>query len=74
MSVFDVTKDAIENPIHAIRWCYPKEWDLVRRDTDCVYFSGIPLDNWSKSLISSKDEAEALIKALQKAIELGWVK
>ena len=71
MSVFDVTKDNVQE-IEEIQWCVSEEWNIIKDKHGGVSFRDIPLDG-EYSLVSDKEQAENLIKALQKAIELGWV-
>ena len=76
MSVFDVTKETTQE-IEEISWCCGAwQWNLVQRKNDHgnIYFKDIFIGEADCSLVGSKEHAENLIKALQKAIELGWVK
>lgn len=72
MSVFDVTKDTIQK-IDEIQWNDNSQWNLVIRQSH-IHFKGLSIGEMTWPLVSTKVEAEDLIKALQKAIELGWVK
>lgn len=75
MAVFDVTTEQ-QQEIDKIKWCCTDVWDLVYNDEGIYFYeaelrfkhvpTGFPL-------VETKEEAENLIKALQKAIELGWV-
>lgn len=73
MSVFDVTKEATQE-IEEISWCVSAEWNIIQDDHYGISFRDISLGSGNYSLVSDKEQAENLIKALQKAIELGWVK
>ena len=74
MAVFDVTTG--QQGIDRIRWGCSTSWDLVYRERSIFFdelkikFEHFPV---SYALVETKEEAENLIKALQKAIELGWV-
>ena len=72
MSVFDVTKDSTQE-IEEISWCVSAEWNIIQDDRYGISFRDISLGLGNYSLVSDKEQAENLIKALQKAIELGWV-
>ena len=74
MSVFDVTKDNAQE-IEEIQWCGAEEWNIIQRATISggVAFKDIKISQYDHSLVTDKEQAENLIKALQKAIELGWV-
>ena len=75
MALFDVTKEQPQE-IDRIRWCGSDVWDFVYNSEGIFFYeaeirfkhapTGFPL-------VETKGEAENLIKALQKAIELGWV-
>ena len=75
MAVFDVTKEQPQE-IDRVRWCGSDVWDLVY-NTEGIFFSEAEIRFKHTStgfpLVETKGEAENLIKALQKAIELGWV-
>ena len=75
MSVFDVTKDNLQE-IEEIQWCGVEEWNIIQQKDSLggVYFKGIEISQYNHGLVNDKEQAENLIKALQKAIELGWVK
>jgi hypothetical protein len=74
IEVFDVTKDSKEP--EEIKWCSPSGYNLIK------YSPGIGIGNegltdmfeHSTPFVTSTEEAENLIKALRKAIDLGWVK
>lgn len=72
MSVFDVTKDSTQE-IEEISWCVSAEWNIIQDDHYGISFRDISLGLGNYRLVSDKEQAENLIKALQKAIELGWV-
>ena len=72
MSQFDVTKDSTQE-IEEISWCVSAEWNIIQDDHYGISFRDISLGLGNYSLVSDKEQAENLIKALQKAIELGWV-
>ena len=69
MSTLDVRES---EKISEIQWCENIRWNLVKKDVA----NGIRFKDSSvcKSLVSTKENAQDLIKALEKAIELGWVK
>ena len=71
MSVFDVTKETTRE-IEEIQWCVSEEWNIIKDEHSGISFRDISLES-EYSLVSDKEQAENLIKALQKAIELGWV-
>ena len=73
MSVFDVAKDNVQE-IEEIKWCVSAEWNIIQDECYGISFRDISLGLEDYSLVSDKEQAENLIKALQKAIELGWVK
>ena len=70
MSVFDVTKETTQE-IEEIQWCVSEEWNIIKDEHSGISFRDISLEGYS--LVSNKEQAENLIKALQKAVELGWV-
>lgn len=78
MSVYDV-RNADTSEVDKIKWVGSNSWDLVKAITSPnrsgVKFSGVKItsDGVSCALVSSKGEAKNLIKALEKAIELGWL-
>lgn len=77
MSVFDVRTDAVQK-VTEISWCGADAWNLVKHSSAGLVFKDIKIGSTTSSpqssLVANKEEAENLIKALQKAIELGWVK
>ena len=76
MSVFDVTKNHIKE-IEEIQWCEFEDWNIIKRKgiSSEVAFKGIKItqNSYDRSLVTDKEQAENLIKALQKAVELGWL-
>ena len=76
MSVFDVTKDKVQE-IEEIQWCEFEDWNIIKRKgiSSEVAFKGIKItqNSYDRSLVTDKEQAENLIKALKKAIELGWL-
>ena len=74
MSVFDVAKDNVQE-IEEIKWCEAEDWNIVQRETVSggIAFKNIKISQYGHSLVTGKTQAENLIKALQKAIELGWL-
>lgn len=72
MSVFDFTKDTTQK-IEEISWCVSAEWNIIQDEYYGISFRDISLGVGDYSLVSNKEQAENLIKALQKAIELGWL-
>lgn len=64
-----------EDEINILRWTNTPEFDLINSELG-VDFIGAELvrSEIPEPLVQTKIEAENLIKALQKAIELGWVK
>ena len=76
MSVFDVTKDDVQE-IKEIQWCEFEDWNIIKRKgiSSEVAFKGIKItqNSYDRSLVTNKEQAENLIKALQKAIELDWL-
>ena len=73
MLIFDVTKDTTQK-IEEIKWCVSEEWNIIQDEHYGISFRDIFLGLGDYSLVSDKEQAENLIKALQKAIEIGWVK
>ena len=75
MSVFDVTTEQPQE-IDKIRWRCSNSWDLVY-NTEGIFFYeaeiGFKHTSAGFALVRNKEDAKNLIKALQKAIELGWV-
>ena len=76
MSVFDVTKDKVQD-IEEIQWCEFEDWNIIKRKgiSSEVAFKGIKItqNSYDRNLVTDKEQAENLIKALQKAIELDWL-
>ena len=76
MSVFDVTKDNVQE-IEEIQWCEFEDWNIIKLKgiSSEVAFKGIKItqNSYDRSLVTNKEQAENLIKALQKAIELDWL-
>lgn len=76
MSVFDVTKDDVQE-IDEIQWCEFEDWNIIKRKgiSSEVAFKDIKItqNSYDRSLVTNKEQAENLIKALQKAIELDWL-
>ena len=76
MSVFDVTKDDVQE-IDEIQWCEFEDWNIIKRKgiSSEVAFKGIKItqNSYDRNLVTNKEQAENLIKALQKAIELDWL-
>ena len=72
MSVFDVTKDTTQK-IEEIKWCVSAEWNIIQDEHYGISFRDISLGSEDYSLVFNKEQAENLIKELQKAIELGWL-
>ena len=76
MSVFDVTKDNVQE-IEEIQWCEFEDWNIIKRKgiSSEVAFKDIKItqNSYDRSLVANKEQAENLIKALQKAIELDWL-
>ena len=75
MAVFDVTTEQPQE-IDKIRWCRSELWDLVYNKEGIFFYEAeikFKHTNQGFALVETKEEAENLIKALQKAIELGWV-
>ena len=76
MSVFDVTKDKVQE-IEEIQWCEFEDWNIIKQKSISseVAFKGIKMtqNSYDRSLVTDKEQAENLIKALKKAIELGWL-
>lgn len=76
MSVFDVTKDKVQE-IEEIQWCEFEDWNIIKRKgiSSEVAFKDIKItqNSYDRSLVTNKEQAENLIKALQKAIELDWL-
>ena len=76
MSVFDVTKDSVQE-IEEIQWCEFEDWNIIKLKgiSSEVAFKGIKItqNSYDRSLVTNKEQAENLIKALQKAIELDWL-
>jgi len=73
MSIFDVTTE--QKNISELQWCTNGEYNLTKTR------EGVGLKplcaQWLKdgtNFLSTKKNAENLIKALQKAIDLGWIK
>lgn len=71
MTVWNVEHNSKEK-IDEIAWTNNDYWNLIDSE-EGVFFKNITIEN-NSALVSNKTEAENLIKALQKAIELGWVK
>jgi hypothetical protein len=75
--IFDVTKNH-EEP-EEIKWCAPSGYNLIRNEGRNL---GIRISKegltdmfeHNTSFVTNAEEAENLIKALRKAIDLGWVK
>lgn len=79
MSTFDVRKDKVET-IESIRWCASgdhsvRSWDLVNNPIhSIVYIREATQDSTGRvPLLESKEDAQNLIKAIEKCIQLGWV-
>ena len=76
MSVFDVTKDKVQE-IEEIQWCEFEDWNIIKLKgiSSEVAFKCIKItqNSYDRSLVTDKEQAENLIKALQKAIELDWL-
>jgi hypothetical protein len=73
MSVFDVTKNA--EAVNQIKWCGDNDFNLVRRSDFTgvsIHRDGVDCLNNGATLLADATEAENLIKALQKAIDLDW--
>lgn len=64
-----------EDEINILRWTNTPEFDLINSELGvCFIGADLVRDEIPEPLVQTKIEAENLIKALQKAIELGWVK
>lgn len=75
MSLYDV-RNSDTPDIDRIKWVGNNVWDLVKAGQGRgVRFSEVNLISGrvSCSLVNTKTEAENLIKAIKKAIELGWL-
>jgi hypothetical protein len=73
MSVLDITKDVIV--VDQIKWCGDSDFNLVRCSdfTEVsIHREGVDCLHGGSALLADAEEAENLIKALQKAIDLGW--
>jgi hypothetical protein len=81
MTIFDVNKEQ-QQPTTEIRWSTEADtsdqcFNLIKGRDHGITLHEEGLENifeGNSMLCENKDEAESLIKALQKAIELGWVK
>ena len=72
MSTFDVTKP--ENQVTEIMWNGDQDFNLLSvPDGVTINSEGIKeMEDAGTTLCQDVNEAEHLIKALQKAIDLGW--
>jgi hypothetical protein len=72
MSVHNVAQDQQE--ISKIRWNDDSDYDLIKhRSGVTLAAAGVhDMHEYDSCLIDDAVEAENLIKALQKAIDLGW--
>lgn len=73
MATFDVRNDAGEE-VTAIQWRANDAFNLIPYELGVTFYVERKISRNTSSLASSKKEAEHLISALQKAIELGWLK
>ena len=67
MSVFDVTKGNVQE-IEEIQWCEFEDWNIIKQKgiSSEVAFKGIKItqNSYDRSLVTDKEQAENLIKAL----------
>lgn len=72
MTTLDITQG--EHVVDEIKWCDSTGYNLVREGKE-VTICELGVDAMSEdkvSLIGNAEEAENLIKAIQKSIDLGW--
>ena len=76
--IYDVEKDSfstghLKNGKDAIKWCVNDEWWIVEDESQGIRFNHIPI-HIGDNLLQDKEEGVILIKAIQKAVEIGWLK
>ena len=76
--IYDAEEDSfstrhLKDGKDAIKWCINDEWWIVEDESQVIRFNHIPI-HIGDNLLQDREEGVALIKAIQKAIELGWLK
>lgn len=78
MTVFDVTQDQDQGQVTKLAWCNNSRFNLVRATAVdggiCIMQPLLrSLSESDQPYIATRENAENYIKALQKALDLGWL-